>query len=364
MKIIVLGFSKIKYMPYLNLYLESIDTKENDVHLVYWNRDLKNEKLDSVRNLKLHEFKVCQQDDKPKRSKISSFIKYRKFVLKTLKDEKFDFIIFLHSLPGVLIFDKLLKNFNDRFIFDFRDITYEHIFLYKFIINQLVSKSKVTFISSEGFRKVLFSKFTKKTYITHNLDIGSIKKNNNKSIIESNSRKIRIGFWGFIRNESLNITIINKISNDKRFELHYYGKEQQTVLNLKEYVNKINADNIFFHGEYNPEEKYKFIYQTDIIHNIYNDNNMNFAISNKYYDGIIYKIPQLCFEKSFMADKALNTKIGLPCNPENSNFTSVIYDYFISINHKEFIESCDKELNKVYSEYKKSREIIRLCIDK
>ena len=33
MKILILGFSKIKYMPYLNVYLENIDRVKNDVHL-------------------------------------------------------------------------------------------------------------------------------------------------------------------------------------------------------------------------------------------------------------------------------------------------------------------------------------------
>ena len=40
MKILIMGFSKIKYMPYINFYLGNIDVAANDVHLLYWNRDL------------------------------------------------------------------------------------------------------------------------------------------------------------------------------------------------------------------------------------------------------------------------------------------------------------------------------------
>ena len=32
-------------MPYLNLYLENIDATENEVHILYWNRDLVEEAL-------------------------------------------------------------------------------------------------------------------------------------------------------------------------------------------------------------------------------------------------------------------------------------------------------------------------------
>ena len=40
MKVLIMGFGKIKFMPYLNIYLENIDREKNDVHLLYWNRDL------------------------------------------------------------------------------------------------------------------------------------------------------------------------------------------------------------------------------------------------------------------------------------------------------------------------------------
>ena len=84
MKILIMGFSKIKYMPYINFYLENINADENDVHLLYWNRDLKAEDVSALTNIELHEFCCFQSDDVSKLSKIGSFIKYRKFALKIL----------------------------------------------------------------------------------------------------------------------------------------------------------------------------------------------------------------------------------------------------------------------------------------
>ena len=34
MKILVMGFAKIKYMPYLNFYTDNFDKIGNDVHLL------------------------------------------------------------------------------------------------------------------------------------------------------------------------------------------------------------------------------------------------------------------------------------------------------------------------------------------
>ena len=57
MKILIIGFAKIKYMPYINFYLDNIDREKNDVHIIYWNRDLQEENLDSLKGITLHEFK-------------------------------------------------------------------------------------------------------------------------------------------------------------------------------------------------------------------------------------------------------------------------------------------------------------------
>ena len=102
MKILIIGFAKIKYMPYLNFYLDNIDKQKHDVHIIYWNRDLQEEGLDFLKGVTLHEFKNYQEDDVAKISKITGFAKFRKFAKRVIKAEKFDFVFILHSLPGVL----------------------------------------------------------------------------------------------------------------------------------------------------------------------------------------------------------------------------------------------------------------------
>ena len=55
MRILLVGFAKIKYMPYVNFYLDSIDRERHEVHLIYWNRDLKDEDLSKYEGVTLHE---------------------------------------------------------------------------------------------------------------------------------------------------------------------------------------------------------------------------------------------------------------------------------------------------------------------
>ena len=361
MKILVMGFSKVKYMPYANFYLDNLDGEAHEIHFLYWNRDLKEEDLSGFHGVKFHEFKVYQEDEKTKISKIKNFFKYKKFVTRLIKKEQFDFIIFMHSLPGVLIAKLLTKKYKQRYIFDYRDSTYESFGPFKKVVGKLVKNSYATFVSSDGFRKFLPEE--KNIYTSHNLLLDSLNHRDEKEKYEVKSDKIRIGFWGFIRHEELNKEIIKKVAADDRFELHYYGREQQVAKNLKLYSQAIGAKNIFFHGEYKPEDRYVFVRETDILHNIYCDVNMMLAMGNKYYDGIIFKIPQLCMESSFMAQQVVKRVVGIKCNPNKDDFTEKIYQYYTCLNRKVFEENCNAALKKVLEDYNQSVEVIRTYFD-
>lgn len=348
MKVLIVGFAKIKYMPYLKIYLENLNRKDNEIHLVYWNRDEKAENLSSVDGLQLHEFKSYQEDEVSKISKTSNFIKFRKFVKSILKDN-FDFIIVLQSVTAVLLFDVLVsKQFKEKFIYDYRDSTYENINIYKKIVEKLVGCSHTTFVSSRGFKKYLPE--SEKIKFTHNILSEDLDYLNSQKVEKISSEKIRIGFWGFLREEAVNLKIIEKISQDTRFELHYYGREQRTSYNLKKYVLDNDIKNVFFHGEYEPDEKYEFLKNTDIIHNLYSEVKMQQATSNKFYDGVIYKTPQICMQGSYMGKLVSTAGIGISIDPYKDDFTNKLYEYYQNINEKLISENCEKVLEDIIKE--------------
>ena len=363
MKILILGFSKIKYMPYMNFYLENIDPEANEVHLLYWNRDLKKEDTSSLQGVKLHEFRRAQKDDVSKISKVGSFIGYRKYAKHLIKKEKFDFIIFLHSLPGVLLSDILVKKYPDKFIFDYRDSTYEHFKPFKNVIAKLVKASKATFVSSDAFRQFLPESEKDKIFTSHNLLTDSLSHRDEKIKHGIPSDKIRIAFWGFIRHEDVNREIIRKIAADDRLELHYYGREQQIAQNLKGYVSEINAQNVFFHGEYKPEDRYQFVRNTDIIHNIYKDNNTMLAMGNKFYDGLIFYLPQLCLKGSFMGGKCTEAGVGLECDLSDFKLTDQIFTYYQNIEWDLFRAKCDRELNLILEEVEEGKKALKKAVN-
>lgn len=354
MKILFVGLTKIKFMPYLNFYLDNL-RNNNEIHISFWNRDCENEDLNNYLGVIFHEFRYVQDDSKKLITKIRPYLQYKVFVNKILNENEFDFIFFLHTPSALLSFKKLKKL---SYIFDYRDSTYETNPIFKFLVGKIVKHSKYTFVSSDAFRKYLPKKYKEKIITSHNLLLDSLIHRNDRELYLIPCERIRIAFWGFIRHKELNVELINKISSDSRFELHYYGREQETALALKEYCLKNNIHNVFFHGEYRPEDRYEFIKSTDIIHNLYKDTNMFLAMGNKYYDGIIFKIPQLCQTGSFMGEKVTNLGIGLECSPWDDDFLDKVYSYYRSLNIDEFAINANKELNAVLDEYYKGAQVI------
>jgi hypothetical protein len=361
MKVLVLGFTKISYMPYMHFYLEELRKNNCEIHLIYWKRD-KNPDSESPKGIVTHMYDRCQEDSVPLRNKIGSFLGYRKYVLQILKKHRFDMIVVLHSTPGVLLYDVLTKKYTKKYILDYRDFTYENHAIYKKVIHKLVNNSSATFVSSDAYRKYL--PLTDNLYTSHNIVINAL---NNREIRKSKSREvypIRIQFWGFIRHKKINMTIIRKLANDSRFELHYHGREQNTGLFLRKYCEENQIKNIFFHGEYKPNNRYDFINNTDLVHNMYeNDIKTTNAMGNKYYDGVNFYIPQLCNEGSFMGEQVERNKIGIALNLDSPDFADEIFEYYKSLDWSKFETSCDKTLNNIIMQYNdgvyKIEEIIK-----
>ncbi len=352
MKILIIGFAKIKYMPYLNLYLETIDREKNDVHVIYWSRDNGDDRgLPS--NVKGYDFGIRMNDEIPKYSKITKFLKFRRYTNRIIKKEKFDFIICLTTIPAIIIKQTLVGKYRNRYILDYRDSTYEKISVYKKLIGELVKCSKATVVSSDAYRRYLPGEESEKIFTAHNFLTDSINHSEDREACSVKSDVIRIAFWGFIRHEETNMEIIKRIASDKRFQLHYYGREQQIAQTLKNYVKNKKINNVFFHGEYKPEDRYEFMKNTDVIHNIYDNSNMRYAMSNKYYDGIIFKIPQVCMQGSYMGEIAEKSGVGIALDPLQKDFTDKIYDYLIALKKSEFKNNCGEELNRVIEENNK-----------
>ena len=347
MKIMLLGFTKIAYMPYMSFYTNQIDFSSNEVHLVYWNRDEKPD-INAPAGMILHPFKNSMSDAISLKEKAPHLIAYSRYARARIREVNPDFIIVLHSTTAVCVCRELLGKYAGKYIFDFRDVTYEHFYFYRNLVDHLIKKSALSFTSSDGFRSFLPS--TPKLLTSHNINIEFFE---NRALYRKENaiaicNRIRIGFWGLLRHYELNRILVEKFGQDKRFELHYYGRAQGKMLDLMEYATN-KFDNVYFHGEYRPEERELFAREIDMLHNIYDnsDRTTPIAMGNKYYDGIGFYVPQLCMSDSYMAKAAVTAGVGFACDPNDLNFTDEVYQYYQSLDRHEFENSCDEEFYRI-----------------
>lgn len=346
MKILLLGFGKIAYMPYMHLYLDNIENADFD--LIYWDRDGKKDDLIPSKIKHTYKYEAFIEEQLPFKKKLKYFYGYRKFAKQILKKNKYDRIIVLHTTPGLTLMDYLILHYKNKYLLDFRDVSYEYISFYRKLVGILSNNASKTFVSSDAFRKYLPKK--SKIYTVHNFLNDSI---NYKGIgkLNTNLKKIKISYWGLIRQVEINKKIMDALGNDKRFELHYYGRMQQDGRDMEKYAVAKNYKNIYFHGSYMPEERYEFAKNTDIIHNIYDVNPVTGnAMGNKYYDSIIFKIPQLCTKDSYMGKRATSEGVGLELSLDEGNIANSIWEYYNNLDKNKYNKACELALKKVLEE--------------
>ena len=97
MKILLIGFAKIAYMPYLHFYLSALKSTGAEIHIIKWNRDKTSDASLDQHKIVVHEFDCKQLDEASKLQKIPNFVKFRHFTQRVLRDQVFDRIIIMHK---------------------------------------------------------------------------------------------------------------------------------------------------------------------------------------------------------------------------------------------------------------------------
>lgn len=355
MKILLLGFGKIAYMPYMHLYLDCL--KDVDFELIYWDRDGKLDAELPTKIKKAYKFEKHLEEQLPFLRKLKYFYGYRRFALNIFKHNRYDKVIVLHTTPGLTLLDYLSRKYKGKYLLDFRDVSYEYIPIYRKIVSRLAENSHMTLVSSDAFRKFLPKNLP--IYTVHNYLSNSLNYRGVRTKQPRQREVLRLSYWGLVRQVGTNKKIMDALGNDPRFEIHYYGRMQQDGRDMQQYADAKRYQNVYFHGSYMPEDRYEFAANTDLIHNVYDvDNTTGNAMGNKYYDGIIFKIPQICMSKSYMGEMVEKNQLGVSIDFLEENVADKIWEYYHSIQWGEFEKTCDAILDEVMQEQNFTKEKI------
>lgn len=343
MRVCIVTYDEYINIPYINKYETFLKCNDIEYDIILWDRRNILDSKDNGENLHVFKGKVS----KSRTSKIIPFLKWRKFTLKILKEYKYDRIIVLTTIPAFLISCYLIKNYNNKYLLDIRDYTYENLFLYKKMVNKLIDNSRFTFISSKGF--LTWLKKSDKLILTHN--ISNIESEIYKPTITFNLSSITIGFVGGIRYYYENCLLIENMKEHLNVNLKYVGKVHEGIY-LQEFCLENKIHNVEFEPAFSNNEKPRIYKSIDFINSIYGSKNeiVKTALPNKLYDCILYKIPIIVSQKTYLANIVEEYNLGFAVDIENDDVYQLLKEYINNFDEKAFLDGCDKLKRKVLKE--------------
>lgn len=347
----------LKYCPYLDKYLKVFKEQKKDFEVLFWNRENNN----NIYSGNYICFNKKSELNKRPISKIVDFLQFGTWLKNTISIKKYNGLIVLSTLSGIFIMSTVLKNYNKKYIFDIRDYSYEKYKLFYYLEDKIIRNSRFTCISSSGFKEFLPKKYD--YVMAHNFNYNDIEQSRNFKKKKKGS-VLNLVWNGTIRYFDHQSEIINRLKNDSRFNMVYHGSGPE-LEKFKKYCEVKQINNVYFKGAYDNSTKACLLENADILNNSYgtkNENKVNYAIANKYYDGLIYGIPQLVEINTYKYEKVTRLGVGIGLDVNDENFADSLYNYYFSIEEDKFNKSCKGELEIVLKEdelyLKKIRDFI------
>lgn len=348
MKVCIISLCNLRYVPYYSIYANLFPGHD----LLVWNRECIKEEPLGVN-------KIISYDGIDYQSKAITYFKFFLFARNTLKKQKYDLLVFLHSQLAVVLAGFLNKCYKGRYIIDIRDYTFEHIFLYKLLEKKLLRNSAINIISSGAYKRFLPKG---EYFVLHNdrpIPLKHIKRHEEIMFDD----KIVIGNIGTFRFFNSNVILIRAIKNDKRFQYNVYGGGAEI---LEDYVQGHSIDNVDIKGAFNPIETFSLYESCNLIFNLYgnNTNLLDYALSNKLYIAARFGIPILVCPGTYMAEIANKYNFAIVIDLKESNIKEKIFKKYTEMSMFELKQDCDEFIKYVEEENSATMRELKRRIEK
>lgn len=338
-KVAFIYIGNIEICPYIKNYTNILDAKKEKYDVFFWER----EKLNDFYPDNYFRFQFNSDPAKKKIYKIFDFIKFFLWLHKQKIGKKYDKVVCLDTLSAILFF--FAGKCNAKIAIEIRDYSYEKFILFRLIETMVLKNANKIFISSNAFLEFLPARFD--YFLSHNFAMDEYldrKEDNLKSDI---SDKIRLVYVGSLKYFNCQKAIVDQLGNDSRFEIYYrgYGPE---YIRFVDYCSKHNIGNISISGLYTNVQKKEFYQEADFIINCYDINEgaeVLYALSNKYYDGLIYGIPQLVEADTYKASLVTSYNLGIEWDYKTDGLANRIIEFVNSYNKEKFCKQCESLMN-------------------
>ncbi len=338
MKVLIVGFYTKSFMPYIKKYEDILIAKNVKYDITCFDRDSNGDLSFEGNTYTFH-----KKMGTIKWKKIIPYFKYIHYVKRIIKEGQYNKLIVLTTVPAVLLNRVLLYHYNQNYIFDYRDYSYEKYRSYKRLVDRIVTNSFCTFISSKGFLHYLNP--SEKINIVHNIS-------NIEAMVDQASpidtQDIIIGFVGYVRYYDVNTALIKCMQGHSDIKIVYYGAMYDDC-DLVSYVKDNHFQNVEFYGIYQNDEKPDIYKNMTFINSIYSldSKEVAYAIPNRLYDAALYKKPIIVAKGTYLSYIVEQYGIGLAVNVYEDNIYELLRDFLNKFDGIKFNENCQSFLDEV-----------------
>ncbi len=324
--------------------------------IAYWDRCGIEEKCKAVRQFR---YEGILTADASVTDKVKKYIGYIKFIKKILKENKYEKLIVFPTQAAWLILPQLKGEYRGRYIFDIRDYAGENNIILSRLTSKAVECAGLTTVTSPAYSAFL----PEKDYlVSHNTqEISDDLVSRYRSRVRGENEKIVLSFIGSVRFIDKQKELINAFKNDERFVLKFIGRGSEQ---LEDFCKENGVNNVELVGRFERSELSLFYMETDMAINVYGNKNpyLDYALSNKLYSAAIMGMPILVSPNTYMAEITEKYGFGLAVEPSECGLADKVYNYYNSINKKEFFDGCDRFMATVRHEEEIYKETVKAFI--
>lgn len=324
--------------PYIEKYMAVLEKLNMPYEIIYWDRKNLNQNYPENHHVLRH----LSKEEKSPLFKLRDFSKFKRFAVNKILEKKYEKLIILSTMTGMILYPFLKKHYSKKFLFDYRDASYEYLSFFRKRLHRLVAFSSLTCISSKGFLEVLPSDVS--YVLAHNFRYEDI----NSRIQVSNLNKsevIKLCIIGLLREKDFLKRQIDLFGDDPRFQLYIHGGGEWLEYTLS-YADPF--DNIFVTGRYDNSDKGDLIKDKDLIMFNYISNfNNNKLMANRFYDALIYKKPMVGNIEILSGQVIEENELGISLSYDDPLYKDKIIEYYKYLEGHEFNRYAEAYLDKV-----------------
>lgn len=318
--------------PYVSNYTRAFDKKGKEYEIISWNR------------AGIEENGIQYNRKEKSRNKIGTlwaYYKFAGFVKKSLRNGDFEKVVVFSPQLAIFLARFLKRHFKERYIIDYRDLSIEQRKPFGVIFNGVLRESYANVVSSPGFLNYLPRGY--EYVVSHNFNFENLIKSNHSETHQYEGKEIKVLTIGALRTD-MNIEVMNALGNDKGFILNFVGRGNAAAF-LQDYAKRKEYNNVVFSGYYQKETEPTIYEQNTLVNIVYPliPSHIS-ALSNRFYNSLIYKRPMIVMRNTIQGDYAEKYGVGLVID-DCMNLSEVIHRYLEELSFKAYCKQCDELLS-------------------